>query len=105
MSEESNAALAAEAGSLEFEKMLLSTINLEICHPEQSRTASEATGRAQSKDPCPRPDLVRRIEAFSRRPDFRELEENSLRQQNCAKSKEILRLRERLRARCAQDGK
>jgi len=85
--------------------MLLSTLNLKICHPERGTTASEASDRAQSRDPYSRRTLVGRIDAFSRRPDLRELEENSLRQQNCAKSKEILRLRERLRARCAQDDK
>ena len=76
--------------------------NLKVCHPERSTTASNASRRAQSKDPYPLSAFMGYVEAFFLCASDR-VEENSLKQQNCIKPIGILRLRERLRARSAQD--
>jgi len=85
--------------------MPLITINLNIGHPERNTSGSEATDGAQSKDPYLCRTFVGCIQAFSSGSDLGDVGENSIKQQSCAKPKGILRLRERLRARCAQDDK
>jgi hypothetical protein len=74
------------------------------CHPERSATASNASRRAQSKDPCAAGIAASPIEEFSQccwQSVARK--ELPVAAQETAEMQEILRLRALIRARSAQD--
>lgn len=78
-------------------------MNFELCHPERSTTASKATRRAQSKDLYLLSAFGGFTEAFFPCIGFSGVKGNSLSPQDYVEPIGILRLRERLRARSAQD--
>jgi hypothetical protein len=79
------------------------SLNVELCHHERSTTAGKASRRAQSKDRYPLISPYTGVKLFSLRVSFGGVEKNSLTPQSCVKSRGILRLRERIGARSAQD--
>ncbi len=84
--------------------MFAVTNNQNHCHTERSTAANEASRRAQSKDPYPPIARGCRVKAFSlcfRRRSA--IAENSLTSRRPAEVIGILRLRELIRARSAQD--